>query len=168
MKYWVGLSVWLVRVSCPRLLHDDYRVSAGTWTWETFHDLTIISPSRFTTRGTSTRASEKRSASQLFSAGKNNANLPNILVYLQLVCHFVVMSKGLVGRWEVATNNWKLTHDFTTSINSKYCSICYRLAVISRGSFVDLNSEGLGELGGCETTERLLKTKQGIALSDVI
>ena len=49
--------------------------------------------------------------------------------------HNVVRSQGIVGGWKVAVNNRKLTHDFTTPIDSKYCSICHCVAAILRESF---------------------------------
>ena len=42
--------------------------------------------------------------------------------------HNVIRSLGLVDSWKVAANNRKLTHDFTTPFNSKFCSIYRRLA----------------------------------------
>ena len=38
-------------------------------------------------------------------------------------------------------------YDFKTPINSKVCSICYRLTVISRVSFGEPRITGFGELG---------------------
>ena len=61
------------------------------------------------------------------------ANIMRIHRLFWCICTYCVhnvVRSGKIGGWKVGANNRKLTRDFTTPIDSKYCSICHRLAVI--------------------------------------
>ena len=83
-----------------------------------------------------------------FPAGKHNAN------QLRCICNYMTAWRAQCGKelglsWRVegsrVANGRKLTHDFTSAINTKFCSISHRLTTVRWASSGDCKFWGLGE-----------------------
>ena len=87
---------------------------------------------------------DRRCEGQIFPLGKNNENPLTIWMHLELP--YSARAKQLGESWWVESfANQKPSQDFSTPVNTKFCSKCHRLAIISMSNYaLNLTSPCLG------------------------